>query len=159
MLALILVVVTVFLDQLSKHFVVTYLKNQHPLTIIEGLLSFTYVENRGAAFGILQDRKIFFIVVTVITLFILLYIFFRYYKHLNLWTITSLSMIMGGTIGNFIDRMRLDFVVDFISLRFFNRYNFAVFNLADTFIVVGALMLMLYILLMEPKKVKTSGGV
>lgn len=156
MLALILVLVTVFLDQLSKYFVVVYLKGQRPFTIIEGLLSLTYVENRGAAFGILQDRKLFFIVVTVVTLLILSYIFLRYYRHLNLWTITSLAMIMGGTIGNFIDRMRLDYVVDFISLRFFNRYNFAVFNLADTFIVVGAIMLMLYIIVFEPKKVSKS---
>lgn len=156
MLALIIVLVTVFLDQISKHFVVLYLKGQRPLTIIEGLLSFTYVENRGAAFGILQNRKLFFVAVTVVTLIILMYIFLRYYKHLNLWTISSLSMIMGGTIGNFIDRMRLDYVVDFISLRFFNRYNFAVFNLADTFIVVGAIMLMLYIMIFEPKKVAKS---
>ena len=156
MLALIIVLVTVFLDQISKHFVVLYLKGQRPLTIIEGLLSFTYVENRGAAFGILQNRKLFFVAVTVVTLIILMYIFLRYYKYLNLWTISSLSMIMGGTIGNFIDRMRLDYVVDFISLRFFNRYNFAVFNLADTFIVVGAIMLMLYIMIFEPKKVAKS---
>lgn len=156
MLALIIVLVTVFLDQISKHFVVLYLKGQRPLTIIEGLLSFTYVENRGAAFGILQNRKLFFVAVTVVTLIILMYIFLRYYKYLNLWTISSLSMIMGGTIGNFIDRMSLDYVVDFISLRFFNRYNFAVFNLADTFIVVGAIMLMLYIMIFEPKKVAKS---
>ena len=156
MLALIIVLVTVFLDQISKHFVVLYLKGQRPLKIIEGLLSFTYVENRGAAFGILQNRKLFFVAVTVVTLIILMYIFLRYYKHLNLWTISSLSMIMGGTIGNFIDRMSLDYVVDFISLRFFNRYNFAVFNLADTFIVVGAIMLMLYIIIFEPKKVAKS---
>ena len=156
MLALIIVLVTVFLDQISKHFVVLYLKGQRPLTIIEGLLSFTYVENRGAAFGILQNKKLFFVAVTVVTLIILMYIFLRYYKHLNLWTISSLSMIMGGTIGNFIDRMSLDYVVDFISLRFFNRYNFAVFNLADTFIVVGAIMLMLYIMIFEPKKVAKS---
>lgn len=156
MLALIIVLVTVFLDQISKHFVVLYLKGQRPLTIIEGLLSFTYVENRGAAFGILQNRKLFFVAVTVVTLIILMYIFLRYYKYLNLWTISSLSMIMGGTIGNFIDRMSLDYVVDFISLRFFNRYNFVVFNLADTFIVVGAIMLMLYIMIFEPKKVAKS---
>ena len=156
MLALIIVLVTVFLDQISKHFVVLYLKGQRPLKIIEGLLSFTYVENRGAAFGILQNRKLFFVAVTVVTLIILMYIFLRYYKYLNLWTISSLSMIMGGTIGNFIDRMSLDYVVDFISLRFFNRYNFAVFNLADTFIVVGAIMLMLYIMIFEPKKVAKS---
>lgn len=156
MLALIIVLVTVFLDQISKHFVVLYLKGQRPLKIIEGLLSFTYVENRGAAFGILQNRKLFFVAVTVVTLIILMYIFLRYYKYLNLWTISSLSMIMGGTIGNFIDRMSLDYVVDFISLRFFNRYNFVVFNLADTFIVVGAIMLMLYIMIFEPKKVAKS---
>lgn len=152
MLAFIIASVCILLDQLTKYLVIKYLKGERPLVIVKDLLSFVYVENRGAAFGILQNKKWFFVIVTIISVLILLYIFLSSYRKMSTWLIVALAFILGGTIGNFIDRMRLDYVVDFISVRIMNRYDFAVFNLADTFIVVGAIMLMLYIMISDNKK-------
>lgn len=146
MLAIILIILGIGLDQLTKYLVVHNIKNSGSLTIIKNVLRITYVENRGAAFGILQEQMWFFILITVVTLSVLFYMLIRNYKHMSLWVIISLSMVIGGTIGNFIDRWRLGYVVDFISLRFFNRYDFAVFNVADMLIVVGGIMIMIAIL-------------
>lgn len=151
MLAVIFMLVCVFLDQLTKYFVVTYLKGRPPVIIIDNVLSFVYVENRGAAFGILQGRQIFFVIITIISLAIVSYILIFNYKRLSKTMIISLGAILGGTIGNFLDRIRLGYVVDFVSMRFFDRYDFAVFNLADAFIVLGAIILMIYILFFEGK--------
>lgn len=146
MLAIILIILGIGLDQLTKYLVVHNIKNSGSLTIIKNVLRITYVENRGAAFGILQEQMWFFILITVVTLSVLFYMLIINYKHMSLWVIISLSMVIGGTIGNFIDRWRLGYVVDFISLRFFNRYDFAVFNIADMLIVVGGIMIMIAIL-------------
>lgn len=151
MLALIIAAVCVLLDQLTKYLVLTSLKGQAPLVIIENLLSFVYVENRGAAFGILQNKQLFFVIITVLSLFIVSFILLFHYKKLSNLMILALGAILGGTIGNFIDRVRLGYVVDFISVRIFNRFDFAVFNLADSFIVCGAFLLMIYILFFEGK--------
>lgn len=151
MLAFIITSVCILLDQLTKYLVVEFIKGSKPLVIVEELLSFVYVENRGAAFGILQNKKWLFIIVTVISVAALLYLFLFHYKKMSTWLIVSLSFVLGGTIGNFIDRMRLDYVVDFISVRIMNRYDFAVFNVADSFIVIGAIMLMIHIIFLDSK--------
>jgi signal peptidase II len=151
MLAFIITSVCIVLDQLTKYLVVKFIKGSKPLVIAEDLLSFVYVENRGAAFGILQNKKWLFIVVTIISVTALLYLFLFHYKKMSTWLIVSLSFVLGGTIGNFIDRMRLDYVVDFISVRIMNRYDFAVFNIADSFIVIGAIMLMIHIIFLDSK--------
>ena len=151
MLAFIITSVCILLDQLTKYLVVEFIKGSKPLVIVEELLSFVYVENRGAAFGILQNKKWLFIVVTVISVAALLYLFLFHYKKMSTLLIVSLSFVLGGTIGNFIDRMRLDYVVDFISVRIMNRYDFAVFNVADSFIVIGAIMLMIHIIFLDSK--------
>lgn len=156
MLAFIITAVCIFLDQVTKLLVMNYLKGHRPLVIAENLLSFVYVENRGAAFGILQNKLWFFVLVTVISVAVLLYALVYYYKGMPVWLIVSLSLILGGVIGNFIDRIRLGYVVDFISVRIMNRIDFAVFNLADSFIVIGAIMLMIYILFIENKGEKNA---
>ncbi|MBP2073427.1 MAG: signal peptidase [Thermoanaerobacterium sp.] len=132
---IIIVFISIIIDQLSKYFVVKYLKPIGSFPIINNIFHFTYVENRGAAFGILQNRTLFFIIITVIVGTILIYSIVKipgstFYKF-------TLSMILGGAIGNLIDRVRLGYVVDFIDFKFFP----AVFNLADSMIVVGAFLL------------------
>lgn len=151
MLAFIIAISCIFIDQLTKYLVLLNLRGRSPVILIENLLSFVYVENRGAAFGILQNKQWLFVVVTIISVSILLYVLILHYNKLSLWLIFSLSLILGGTIGNFIDRLRLGFVVDFISVKILNRFNFAVFNLADSFIVIGAIMLVIYIMFLETK--------
>jgi len=141
-LEIIIVFIAIIIDQLSKYFAVKYLKPIGSFPIINNIFHFTYVENRGAAFGILQNRTLFFIVITVIVGTILIYSIVKipgstFYKF-------TLSMILGGAIGNLIDRVRLGYVVDFIDFKFFP----AVFNLADSMIVVGAFLLC-YILIFK----------
>ncbi|TCW37320.1 signal peptidase II [Thermohydrogenium kirishiense] len=141
-MGIIIVFIAIIIDQMSKYFAVKYLKPIGSFPIINNIFHFTYVENRGAAFGILQNRTLFFIIITVIVGTILIYSIVKipgstFYKF-------TLSMILGGAIGNLIDRVRLGYVVDFIDFKFFP----AVFNLADSMIVVGAFLLC-YILIFK----------
>lgn len=110
--------------------------------LIPNQLSLLYVENRGAAFGILQDRRTFFILITtVVIVFLFVYILKHYKTHSTVTNIAMLS-ILAGAIGNLIDRIRLGYVVDFIALKFGGLMNFPVFNIADMCVVIGAALLM-----------------
>lgn len=151
MSVLIFTAILVLIDQMSKYLVVEFLKDQPPIVVIEDVLNFFYVENRGAAFGIMQDMRLFFIVITIAIVLAILFILFKNYKNNSLLFNISLALILGGAIGNFIDRFRLHYVVDFISFRIFG-YDFAVFNLADVFIVIGTILLAIMILLYENPK-------
>lgn len=151
MSVLIFTAILVLIDQMSKYLVVEFLKDQPPIVVIEDVLNFFYVENRGAAFGIMQDMRLFFIVITIVIVLAIIFILFKNYKNNSLLFNISLALILGGAIGNFIDRFRLHYVVDFISFRIFG-YDFAVFNLADVFIVVGTILLAIMILLYENPK-------
>lgn len=151
--AIIFSIFLVLIDQSSKFLVVKFLKGQAPLEIINNFLNFYYLENRGAAFGILQEQKLLFTIITLVVLVVLFSILFKNYKKRSFLLKLSLSLIIGGTIGNFIDRIRLGYVIDFISTKIFN-YDFAVFNLADAFIVVGTFLLIIMIIVYENPKVK-----
>lgn len=143
-----LVLLIIVLDQFSKLWAFTYLKNNNPIIIVKNFLALTYVENRGAAFGILQDKKIFFIIITIFVVgFILLY-FYKNYKLMSIYEKLSLTMILGGAIGNFIDRILRSYVIDFISFQF-GSYYFPVFNIADIFIVIGTALLIFLIFIEE----------
>ncbi len=146
MLATFITIICIILDQFTKHLVVQNLKNNPPMVIIDNFLTFTYLENTGAAFGILKNRRWIFILITIISIFLISYILFKYKNKLQTINTIALSLILGGAIGNLIDRIRLGYVVDFVSMRFFNRYNFAVFNLADTFVVIGSIIIIIFIL-------------
>ncbi|NMA87246.1 MAG: signal peptidase II [Tissierellia bacterium] len=136
-----IVLLIVVLDQISKFAAVKYLKGQKPYTIIKNFFQFEYVENYGAAFGILQNRKIFFIITTTLVIVAITITFVRYSNKFNKPMNIALSMLLGGAIGNFIDRIRLSYVIDFISVRFGNGYDFPVFNIADMFIVIGTFLI------------------
>lgn len=143
---LIIIIFVVIVDQFSKMMIIKYLKPIGSLQIIKNFLKFTYVENRGAAFGILQNKSIFFIIVTIIVGTLLIYSMVKI-PGSNLYKIT-LSLILGGAIGNLIDRIRLHYVVDFINFKYFP----AVFNVADSFIVIGAIILVYLMLFNESRK-------
>ena len=138
-------------DQVSKYWARTVLYQQSSIQVIPHILRFTYVENRGAAFGMLQGQKIFFVIMT----FLLIGLFFVYLKKTNTnkgmkWTA---SIIIAGAIGNLIDRVLLGYVVDFIDFHIIWRY---VFNVADIYVVGGTLLLALQILLQDEKEKETS---
>lgn len=144
----------VILDQLSKWLIVTYLP-EGGVDIIKGVLRFTYVENRGAAFGMLADHRWVFIVVSTLALAALGFYLFKY-KPRGLLVRMSMSFIIGGGIGNMIDRALLSYVVDFIDFCAFPKIWMWVFNVADAFVCVGAGMLMLYLVLETVKEVKAE---
>ena len=151
------IIVTVFLDQLTKYLTVLHLKPIDTLPIIEDVFHLTYVENTGAAFGMMKDaRWVFMITSTVAIVGILGYMIHRYYvkKEKMPWMeALSLSLILGGGIGNMIDRTMLGYVVDMIDCRFI---NFAVFNVADSFVCIGAGLMILYLIVLTVKEIKAE---
>ncbi len=132
MIKIIWAVLLIFLDNLTKFFAVRYLKGKESINLY--LIKLTYVENRGAAFGILQGQKIFFIIITFCVLIAIIY----YYEKVNTLSKLSLIFIFSGTVGNFIGRLFFGYVVDFIELSFI---DFPVFNLADIFLTIGTIIL------------------
>lgn len=138
-----IIAVSVFLDQITKYLTIFYLKPIDTLPIIQDVLHLTYVENTGAAFGMMKDsRWVFMLLSTVAIVGILVYMFWK--RPTDKLLCVSLSFIVGGGIGNMIDRTLLGYVVDMIDFRLI---NFAVFNVADSFVCVGAGMMMLYLIL------------
>ena len=151
------IIVTVFLDQLTKYLTVLHLKPIDTLPIIEDVLHLTYVENTGAAFGMMKDaRWVFMVTSTAAIIGILGYMIHRVYikKEKMPWMeALSLSLIVGGGIGNMIDRTMLGYVVDMIDCRFI---NFAVFNVADSFVCIGAGLMILYLIILTVKEYKAE---
>lgn len=145
-----IILLLIALDQLSKRAVLHHLAGGGEVDIIPGFFRLLYVENRGAAFGILQEGRPLFIVITIAVIGFLLYAIYRKREEVTGPLRVALVLILAGAVGNFIDRIRLHFVVDFLSFRFFDR-DFAVFNLADSYIVVGTILLMVYVLLGDEK--------
>lgn len=138
----ILSLIVVIADQISKYFAINKLKGAVSHVIIPGFLKFTYVENYGAAFGILKNKKLFFVITTLIIVIFISIFLIKYYYNINIFMRIGLSLLLGGAIGNFIDRIRFGYVVDFINVRLFNSYNFPVFNIADISIVIGTIIIL-----------------
>ena len=134
-----IILVGIALDQLTKWLAVKYLLPIATHPIIESVLHLTYVENRGAAFGILADQRWVFILISSVTIVGLLFVLYAGYLSNMLYKV-SVAMIISGGVGNMIDRLMLGYVVDFIDFRLI---NFAVFNGADSFVCVGAGLLIL----------------
>lgn len=140
---ILIIIATIWLDQLSKWLAVTFLQGNPSVPIIPEVLQLTYLENRGAAFGMLQDHRwVFLIISTVGISAIFLYLIIK--RPQSKLLCTSLAFIVGGGIGNMIDRVLLGYVVDFID---FCLIHFAIFNIADSFVCVGAGMLALWVIL------------
>jgi len=143
LVSLIIICSVVYLDFLTKFLSKKFLSQVSTVPILNGVLHLTYVENTGAAFGMLKDHRWVFIVFSAIAILALLwYIFFR--KHDSMLLTVSLAMICGGGIGNMIDRNVLGYVIDMIDFRLI---NFAVFNFADSCITVGTGLMILYLVL------------
>lgn len=131
----------IILDQVTKTAAINHLKGGPPYVIIDNLFQLYYVENKGAAFGILQERRTFFIIITLIILVLISLFIIKNYHELNRLSKFALAILLGGAAGNLIDRIRFGYVVDFLSVKLMNGYNFPVFNIADMFIVSGTIIL------------------
>jgi len=127
------------LDQLTKFLVVQHLKPIHTYPIIKDVFHLTYAENDGAAFSIFAGKQLFLVVFTIIMISFLIGLTYRICQYDGQWLAKiSMIMIVGGAIGNLIDRMRLNYVIDMFDFRLI---NFAIFNIADSFVVVGVILL------------------
>lgn len=149
---LMIIVGVVFLDQLTKWLTVINLDLGETFPVIEGVFHFTYRQNTGAAFSLFDEpdqRWIFMTISTVAIIAMLVYLAIN--RNKNKLLCVALSFVVGGGIGNMIDRCLLKYVVDFIDVRLI---NFAVFNVADSFVCVGVGLLALYIILDEVREVK-----
>lgn len=140
----ILAVVLLAFDQITKYFAILKLKSSPAYVIIDGVLELQYLENRGSAFGMLQNQKFFILFVGIVFLAVILFFLFRLpeKKKYNIVHIL-LTMIVAGGVGNMIDRFRFDYVVDFIS---FVLINYPIFNVADCYIVVATIGLFIIFL-------------
>lgn len=131
-------------DQFTKYIAVVHLKDQPAIPLITDVLELNYLENRGAAFGMLQNQKIFFVFVAVMILAVIAYVIFKMPEKKK-YTILHvlLVLIASGAVGNMIDRLRLDYVVDFIS---FVLIHFPIFNVADIYVTVATFLLVILLL-------------
>lgn len=127
-------IIILVIDLATKYWAYNYLQEVGSIPVIENIFHLTYVENRGAAFGILQDQRWIFIVATVATLIFILWYLRQMDPEIRILKI-GLNLILVGAIGNLIDRVYLGFVVDFIDFRIW-----PVWNVADMAIVVGTII-------------------
>lgn len=144
LLFLVSTAVLVAFDQWTKNLAVEHLKGQEDISLIPGVLCLHYLENRGAAFGIFQDQRTFLLILTAIILICVCYVLWRIPsdKKYNLLKLLCI-MITAGGIGNLIDRVRLNHVVDFI---YFSLIDFPVFNVADIYVTTSMFLLLILVL-------------
>lgn len=145
-----IIVITLVIDQLSKYFVQANMLCGESIPILSPVFYLTYIQNPGAAFGILAHQTLFFVVVTLIVIGIIFYIY-QFVVKRNEYMYIALGLLTGGAIGNLIDRLRIGRVVDFLDFRIW-----PVFNLADTAIVLGAGILVYYVWKHGEKKEKIN---
>ncbi len=160
LLFILITLLAVILDQVSKALVLNAVfakgfPTDVPLSTsvelsrpIDGILHFTYVSNEGAAFGMLSEHRwVFMVLSSVAILAIIAYVFWM--KPKSIFARIAFAFVVGGGIGNMIDRLFMGFVVDFIDV---TCINFYIFNIADCFVCVGCAMLLLYLLFFDEKK-------
>ncbi|MCR4434340.1 MAG: signal peptidase II [Clostridiales bacterium] len=144
----IIIVLIVALDRVTKLLVVKNFAIGDSLMVINGFFYLTYTENKGAAMGILQNARYVLIALTIlVSLFLLYYLNKAEDRMLKL----VFSLILGGAGGNLIDRIFRGSVVDFLDFRF-GSYHFYIFNIADTFVVIGTILLAYYLLFVYKEK-------
>ena len=139
----------VALDQATKALVDRYMELHESHTIVEGLARLTYVQNRGAAFGILSDadlpyQSVLFSLVSIVALGAIAVYAWKLPVHDRL-SRAALALIMGGAVGNLLDRMRLGYVIDYVDV-YWGRHHWPAFNVADSAISIGVALLVLDIL-------------
>lgn len=139
-------VLLVFLcDQLAKLWVQRSMLPRESISLIPGVFHITYVRNTGAAFGLLRDQTLFFIIITLLVIGMIVFTLSRIPKE-QLSLQFALGLLLGGALGNLLDRIRFGYVIDFLDFRVW-----PVFNLADAAIVVGVGLLLWEILLMDAR--------
>lgn len=157
MLSILIAVITVIADQISKYLCRAFL-HDGSADIIPGVLRFTYVENKGAAFGMMSGHRWVFILFSVVIILVLAYAIYRF-RNYHVIARISFGLLLGGGIGNMIDRLFLGYVVDFIDFYPVPAWKW-VFNIADCGVTAGCVLLTVYLLFLDGKisaEKKTDG--
>src|SRR5690625_1291138 len=139
----------IILDQWTKWIVVTKMDVYEQIPIIENFFSITSHRNKGAAWGILQGQMTFFYIITVVVIIGIVFYMQKYARENNFLAV-ALSLLLGGAIGNFIDRLFRKEVVDFLDFIIFT-YDFPIFNVADSALTIGVIFVLIITLLEERK--------
>lgn len=126
---------TLLLDQISKYMITSSMDLHDSIKIIPEFFSITYVQNTGAAWSMLEGKMIFFYIITVVAL-IAMFLYFRTLKEYQFLSKIGMVLMISGTLGNFIDRLLLSYVRDFLDFIIFS-YDFPVFNIADMCLCIG----------------------
>lgn len=138
------------IDQVIKYYVELNLKPIGFIELIKNFLYLDYTENTGVAFGLLKDMSWIYIPITVLGCLVLLFILIKYKNEIGLLGNSAVVLLIGGGVGNLIDRIRIGYVIDYIRVDFF-KY---IFNFADCCVVVGSVLLVLTVFLFDRKERK-----
>ncbi|GEM03499.1 lipoprotein signal peptidase [Halolactibacillus miurensis] len=150
----VIAVVMIIIDQWTKYLVIENMTIGESIPIIDNIFYLTSHRNPGAAWGILQGQMWFFYVITLIVVGIIIY-YIEHYAKTNRLLGISLGLVLGGAIGNFIDRVRFQEVVDFLDVYIFS-YDYPIFNVADSSLVVGVILIGIITLFEEVRKDKKA---
>jgi len=138
-LDVILFAVLVYIDQITKNMAVANLKDKPAYILLDGIFELHYLENRGAAFGMLQNQKLLFVVIAVVMLIVIAYMLIKLPREKHFVPLeVLLVLVASGAVGNLIDRVNLNYVVDFF---YFKLINFPIFNVADVYVSVSCVLL------------------
>lgn len=148
LLYLILSVLFVIADQVVKMWIVNNFSLHEGMEFMKGIVSILYVRNTGAAWGMFEGKMVFFYLITAVAVGTLLYLMFKE-KGKSKLLLTAYSLILAGAVGNFIDRIRLGYVVDMFKFEFI---DFPIFNVADICLTIGVIFLFYYVIFKEQSK-------
>ena len=142
-IGLIGIILLLALDQFTKYLASTYLKGGNSIILIKGVFQLHYLENRGAAFGMMQGMKYLFVVGTLVMLVLMVLVYRKSMEKRFVWARFILILLTAGALGNLADRLILDYVVDFF---YFELINFPIFNMADIYVSCGMAFLIVFFL-------------
>ena len=148
LLYLILSILFVIVDQVVKIWIVNNFSLHEGMEFMKGIVSILYVRNTGAAWGMFEGKMFFFYLITAVAVGTLLYLMFKE-KGKSKLLLTAYSLILAGAVGNFIDRIRLGYVVDMFKFEFI---DFPIFNVADICLTIGVIFLFYYVIFKEQSK-------
>lgn len=143
-------VIVLLIDQIVKLLIKTNMNLNEEISIIPNFFSIQYLKNTGAAFSILENQTILLAITSIICIIVIIY-YLKKEENLTTAMYLSFGLVLGGILGNLIDRIVYQGVIDFLSFQIFN-YNFPVFNIADIGITIGVLLLIIIYISRDIKK-------
>jgi len=141
---ILIIAALIVIDQFTKAWAVYVLKDKAAIKLIDGVFELCYLENRGAAFGMLQNQKIYFVIIALLMCVVVCYMLLKLPSHKKYFVLRACMVLIGaGAVGNLIDRLNYEYVVDFF---YFSLINFPIFNVADIYVSVSCAVLIISVL-------------